>query len=610
MQETEEITTEAKPEPRFASIRRLPRLMRESWREDLVAFRNWWRKRRARTFDYVVLHVSGAMPERDPPRRSFLQRFLPLPEPALSIETLNVRLQRIGDAPNVQGVVIILRDLSDVGLARSQNIRASLKRLRTSGKEVVVYTPYLDLAHYYIATIADRVVAPPGAQFDVVGLVSQAVFVRDSLQKIGVEAEVLQVSPYKTAANVVSQSAITPEQLRQMTWLIDDMYDVLTADMARDRGMAQEAIKQLIDSAPFTAQQAAERGLIDCTAYEDQLPALLADGHDNLAAGPETDGSNGDEAPRGATLITWQEARSRLLERVRHPVEKFVGVVSIEGAIVMGASRQPPIELPIPIVGGAMAGEETVVQQLRSAAQDETIAAVVVHVESGGGSSLASDLMWREIAQLATCKPVVAYMGNVAGSGGYYVSAGGTHIMSQRSTITGSIGVVLVRMSISELLKKSGVNSSIVKRGQHADLYVDPRPLTLEERAVLWEVVQDSYEQFKAIVQNARGLEAHELEEIAGGRVWTGRQALDKRLVDSHGDFVDAIHLAASMAGLPSGEGIAIPTRNIGRRSAGYLPPKAGEPIASLIEVFSTRQIRSLNGQALAISPLDLQFNM
>lgn len=594
-----------------ASLRRLPQLIADGWREDMVALRNWWRRQRGAKVDYVIMRVSGALPERSPPPRNFFQRQLPLPPRPLTIESLNERFQRIADAGNVRGVVLVLGDFTMTGLARLQNLRQSLARLREAGKEVIIYTPYLDLAHYYVATAAGKIVAPPGAQFDVVGLQSEAVFLRDALERIGVEAEVLQVSPYKTAGNIFSESTITPEQRQQMEWLIDDTYEVLTEDVAQARGLSTDSVKSLIDDAPFTVEKALANGLIDVLGYEDELPDILSSVRPEAAATSAEAADSGSDPESNddnhVTLLTWPRARALLMEKVRRPTRRYIGVVDLDGIIVMGASRQPPVNLPIPFVGGAMAGEETLIQQLRRAEKDDAMAALILHVESGGGSSIASELIWRQITRVARKKPVLAYMGDVAASGGYFVSVGAQHIMSQRSTVTGSIGVLLARMNPEDLFDKLSINQVSISRGAHAGLFSEPRSLRSEERELLWNLMQDTYEQFKAVVGEGRHMEPERVEDVAGGRVWTGRQAKERRLVDSHGDFVDAVKTAARLADLPHDEQTLIRVKNLYARSGQYLPPQVEEPAKVLAGIFSGRHIRELNGRPLMLMPFEMR---
>lgn len=585
---------------------RLPQLIREGWRADLVALRNWWRRRRNEEVEFVVFRLAAPLPERSGPPRSFVQRQLPLPPRPLSLQTLNARLLRLADAGNVRGAVFVLGNLSGMGTGRLQNLRRSLMRLREAGKEVVVYTPYLDMTHYYVASAAGAVYAPPGAQFDVVGLQSEAIFLHDALEKMGVEAEVLRVSPYKTAGNLLSESGMTPEQERQMSWLLDDTYEALTADIAKSRGLTQDRLNGLIDQAPFSADQAVAYDLLDGLAYEDELPHLLRTGDEPPSLEESNDSASGSRES-GVRLLAWSQARRRLMEKVRRPSRKVIGVLTVDGLIAMGASRQPPVNLPIPLVGGAIAGEETIVKLLRQAGRDDAMAGLILHVESGGGSSLASELIWREIVQLKRKKPVLAYLGDVAASGGYFVSAGAARIMSQRCTITGSIGVILARMNPSSLLDKLAIQRASVSRGAHAGIYSEPRALREEERALLWQLLQDNYRSFKEVVAEGRGIPAEEIEPIAGGRVWTGRQAKDRGLVDTHGDFVDAVNQLAELCGLAVDDEDTIRTTDLFSTTETYLPPQSGTIANELADMLSASALRSMNGHPLLLMPMTLR---
>lgn len=595
--------------PRLA---RIPAAFRESWRADLVAFRNWLRSLRDARLDYVVLVLEGTLPERASPPRSFIQRRLPLPPEPLSLETLNRRLQAIADADNVKGAVFVLRGLTLSGLARAQNLRRAIERLRNAGKEAIVFTPTLDLAHYYVACAADRIVIPPGTHFEVLGLRTEVVFLKDALQQVGLEAEVFQISPYKTAGNVLDKSEMTPEQKEQLDWLLDDTFDVLTADMAHGRDKTQGEIKALIDEAPHFAREAVDESLVDHVAYEDELASLLAQ---SGAEGDETGAEKTDEQTEAqadevrATLLTWKDARRLLREKVRHPTQRYVGVVSLEGMIAMGRSRQPPVDLPIPLLGGALAGEETISTLLRRAERSDEMAALVFYVDSGGGLPLASDLIWRQLKRLATKKPVLAYMGDVAASGGYYVTVGAQRIMSQPGTTTGSIGVLTAHLNAEVLDEKLSLNRTSLKRGRRAGLYREVRPLNEEERQILWEGIEHTYEQFMDVVAEGRGVEREALDEIAGGRVWTGRQAKTRGLVDDHGDFLDAIRAAAEMAGLPTDDGRRIRVANLHPRSHETVLPQAYEPAQEVLRLLRGGHLRELNGKPLTLIPYRIRFH-
>lgn len=591
-----------------------------TWVSGTVSLRNWLRSLRGVSLDYVLMPLGGSLPERNAPPRSFIERQLPLPPPPLSLETLNGRLQAIADADNVKGVVFLFQGFG-AGLATLQNVRRAILRLREAGKEVVVFTPYLDTAHYYVASAADRIIIPPGVQFEVLGLRLEAVFLKDALAQVGMQMDVVQISPYKTALNMFGEPDITPEQQEQLTWLLDDRFDEMTAAMANGRSLSQSALQALINQAPLFAEDALAANLVDALAYEDELAYLLAEaaapaenGADKLSALPDS-----EEKRPSAKLTPWADAANKLTEKPRRRQKKFVGVISLEGGIVMGSSRKPPVDLPIPFVGGEMAGEETLCRLLRSAEKMEQMGALIFHVDSGGGSALASDLIGREIERLSKKKPVLVYMGNTAASGGYYVAAHADHIMCQTGTITGSIGVISGRLSTQGLWQKLNVNQVSLQRGDHAGLYQENKPLNESERQIFWNSIVKTYEQFKQVVANGRSLPYAELDPLCEGRVWTGGQAANLKLVDSHGDFVDAVRKAAEMGGLETDETFEISVMNVYEKDGRYLPPRpfeTGSPtdepvqnLADLARLLLGDNIAAFNGRPLLLMPFKLRLS-
>lgn len=606
----------------------LGRELRDLWRSFTTAlsnsglsFRNQLRQMQRAELDYIVIPIGGPLPERDAPPRSFLQRQLPLPPEPISLETLNRRLQAIAQAGNVKGVVFVFRGFS-AGLATLQNFRSAVLRLRDAGKEVVVYTPYLDLPHYFVATAADRIIIPPTAQFDVLGLRSETVFLKDVLAQVGVEAEVIQISPYKSAFDMLGKADMTPQLREQTNWLLDSIFDTLTAALADGRRKTQEEIKTLIDQSPLFAEEALAFGLVDALGYEDTLTYELA--APNKPADPpltpeaepvvpaeqtknEPPPPQEQERPK-ATLRAWREARSMLLEKPQRPSRQHIGVISLTGTITMGPSRQPPIDLPLPFIGGAAAGEETLIQLLRQAEADDQMAALIFHVDSGGGAALASDLIWRQLERIAQKKTVLAYLGNIAASGGYYVATAASHIMAQPLTLTGSIGVIMAHISTADLFQKIQANRVSITRGKHAGLYSDEAPLTAEERDILWAGVVEAYQQFKKVVADGRDLPLTELDPISEGRVWTGEQALGHRLIDSYGDFQDAIEKAAELAGVPAGPDRLIQVVNLHAQDRHYRLPQPFEAAEEIARLLTAEQWRALIGRPLMMLPYHIRF--
>jgi protease-4 len=596
-------------------LRELRTVLTDQWISFAATLRNQFRTIRRVRLDYVIIPLSGHLPERDAPARSFIQRQLRLPAPPFSMQALNRQLRAVADASNVTGVVVVLQGL-DLGLASAQNLRRAFQRLRECGKELILFSPYLDLTHYYVATAADRIIAPPGAQFNVLGLRSELLFFKDALARLGVEAEAIQISPYKTGPNAFSRSDITPEQQEQLDWLLDDWYDMITADMADGRSLDQDQLKKLIDGAPYFAKQAKELGLVDMVAYEDEIPFILAKSgsEDGSAEVKKSNGDLGDNSDNAnepkARLKSWSQASPMLTEIPRRRPTKFVGVISLEGAITMGPSRTPPIDLPIPLFGGATAGEQTLVQLLRQVEKIDDMAALIFHVDSGGGSSLASELIGRQIKRISQDKTVLIFMGDAAASGGYYVSAAAEHIMCQPATVTGSIGVWSIHLNTQDLYRSASINRIGLDRGERADLYSDAGPLTSEERRVFQDGVVKAYDQFKTIVSDGRGLPYEELDPVCEGRVWTGRQALEHRLVDSHGDFVDAVRKAAELAGLPCDDQHIIPVANFYPGEPRYAPPlpfPAGDALEQLQRLLSGETLQALEGQPLLMMPFEIR---
>lgn len=568
------------------------------------AIRNRIRLYRNPDIGYVIYPLSGSLPERSEPPRSFVERRLPLPPPAQSLQGINYTFRALGEAKNVRGVVILLKNING-GLAKLQNLRAAIRRLQAAGKRVIVYTPTLSLSHYYVAAAADRIVVPPPTEFSVLGLQADKIYLKEALASVGVSAEVVRISPYKSAGNTMAESTMTPEERKQTEWLLDEQFDMITADIAADRKLEQSAFKELINIAPFNAQAALEHNLVDAVQYDDVLAYLLAD----------WDGDKPNKTDERAKVKLTHIGRAwrsiNLVTRKRYT--KFIGVVQIKGAITMES-----VSSPIPFSGAPdTASQSHLVPLLRYAAKKDDMAALIIYVNSPGGSALASDLIWREIDMIQRKKPVVVYMGDVAASGGYYVSASSSHIMSQRATITGSIGVIMTRLATRGLYQKLNVQQVSLKRGDNAGLYRSNEPLNDEARDVLWHRLVETYDQFKMVVANGRELAIDTLDPICEGRVWTGRQALTHSLVDSHGDFNDAIEQARNLAELPNDPTVNIPVVNYTGRSSRYVIPETVEPTAgdinqlvdSLLTLFGDTTMRELSGKPLYMMPSQIKFH-
>lgn len=491
---------------------------------------------------YLVLDLAGPLPEFAPSRPRWQQMLarlgVPAPHIPLSLSRLRRALDQIAADPRPLGVLLRLDHL-EVDWATAQSLRGLLARFRASGKRVVAYTETdLDPLTYYVACAAEKIFTPPGVTWLVVGLRSEALFLKEALAAWGVEMEVVAVSPYKTAGDMFSRAAMTDEQREMLTWILDEVYAQLVRGIAAGRGLSEEQARAAIDQAPFLAADAHAAGLLDGVCYLDEARPHL----------PLPEGAApGAEPP----ALTPMSKVARLLVRpVRWYSGKAVAVVSVEGLIVPGESQRAPV--PLPVVGGAQAGAETIVQQLRGVEQDDDLAALVLHVDSRGGSALASDLIWREVERIRRKKPVVVFMGDTAASGGYYVSATADWIVAQPLTVTGSIGVIYMKPVLKGLFERVRVNPEAVTRGAHAGLYAPEVPFDASLRPLVEKLTADLYAQFKEKVQAGRELDPEALEAVAGGRVWLGVQAHARGLVDELGDFETALAKARELAKLPT----------------------------------------------------------
>ncbi|MEM7332981.1 MAG: signal peptide peptidase SppA [Chloroflexota bacterium] len=595
--------------------------VRFDWQRTTVNLSNSIKRARFPKIDYVVMPLFGGLPERDAPPLSFIQRQLPINNtPSLSVETLMRRFKAIEESENVSGVLLNLQGIGG-GLATFQSVRQGIVQLKEAGKTVVVYTTTLSLGHYFLAVAADKIIIPPSASFDVLGFHGSLSFYKDLLDKFGVELEGFQISPYKSAVDPYTKSDISPELEEMTNWLLDERYDLLVTAVSQGRNMSVETVKSLIDNAPMSANEALANGLVDHLGYEDQLEEILSGKHidspeneinedvvtETEEASDEDDIESDEET--AVQLMLWNKAAPFLTEKPKRRHRKFVGIVSLEGAIMRGRSQDSPINLPIPIVGGGTSGDLTLTAVLRQAIENDNIAALVFFVNSPGGDALASDIIGREIGRIAEKIPVVIYMGDVAASGGYYVSAISNHIVAQAGTITGSIGVVSAKPTLDGVNEKLGITQVEISRGENSGIYSSTKALTESQKEKFFDNIKEIYRQFKEVVSRGREIPFDDLDPICLGRVWTGRQALEHNLVDSLGSIQDAIEIAAELAELPMGEHDQVSVRNIYGKGASYQLPKSLETAEFFTSIFTQKAIKSLINRPLMLMPFDINLS-
>ncbi|WP_188963851.1 S49 family peptidase [Deinococcus aquiradiocola] len=495
---------------------------------------------------WVVLDLAGDYPALNPgnPLAALLNR-------QETLEGLTARLERLERAEWLHGVLVRFGAYS-AGLATSRAIRDALARL-SEHKRTVAFVSSLGMPNLLAASGAGEIVSPESAEVNVLGLGMEVTYLGAFLKRHGVTFENLRIREYKSALTRFSDDQMDPHNREQLTRLLDSMEGSWAEDLAAARGLSVDAVRGWLDHPVSSATAALQAGLIDRVAYEDEL------------VGPAT-------RPMGAVLDLLKPA-GRAGRRAGR-----VAVVPVVGTIMTGRSQRNPL----PIFGGVTAGSDTVVAALKRAGQDEQTKAVVLYVDSGGGSALASDLIWREVSVLEGLgKPVVAVMGGVAASGGYYVLAGARHVVASPYTITGSIGVVSGKPVLEEFNRRQGLNPEAVTRHDAGLIYSPSRPFSASQRELMERSIEEVYDRFTARVAQGRGLTQERVNELGRGRIWSGQDALQHGLVDELGDLHTGIRRACELSGLPYGA----PTWTATPKARGPLPEfvqEAGREAAGL----------------------------
>ncbi len=454
---------------------------------------------------WLQVDVDGPVVEFPTPRRPSLALLGGGPR-SVAISALHEIADRLPGAPRVRGVVLVVRSLG-AGMATAASLRRAILRLRETGREVVVFLPNGgDTKELYVASAASRVVVAPHTTLAPIGFVSSSRYAKRTLDKLGIAADRLAAGDYKSAGETLALDKMSDPQREQLGAVLDAFYEELVDAISTGRRLDRERAKAVVDGAPYTASKAVELGLVDATAYEDQLATVL--------------GKDGRRAPLVAATRFLAARRARVLPRLGRP--PVIAVLPLHGAIAGGT--------------GALAMDERFVSAVRAVRSSRRIRGVVLHVDSPGGSALASDRMHHELVQLAREKPLVAYFGNVAASGGYYAGVAAHHIVAEPTTITGSIGVIAARLVVEPLLDKLGIVTETMKRGAHAALLDPLHRVDDEERAALEGEIQSFYETFLDVVADGRKRTRDEVHAVAQGRVWSGRDAKEKGLVDELGD--------------------------------------------------------------------------
>lgn len=478
----------------------------------------------------LILNVSGSLPDYTPD--DAFARAVGFAEPQ-SFTSLLTQLRKAKVDDRISGVFLDI-SFPGIGWGRADELRDAIADFRTSGKPAYAYMEIGSNKEYYIATAADKIFLPPSGDIYINGFAAEAMFYKGSLDKLGIEADVIQIGPkYKNAPDQYTKKEMGDGQKEVINALLDEYFGRFTNAIAESRKKSVDDVKALVDEAPYNARQAKELGLIDGAFYREEVYHELKT---KLGYGETED----------LRVMRTREYKEIPSDSLGLNNGERVAVIFASGAINVGRSSEGPF-------GGEMVGSDTIVQAVNDAAADRSIKAIVLRVDSPGGSALASDLMWYAIENAKAKKPVVVSMGDVAASGGYYIATNANKIVAQPSTVTGSIGVFMGKPVVKGLYDWLGITNEYVMRGKNSGIFRETEKWTPTERAKMEAQTNGIYwDNFLPKVASGRNMSIEKANEIAQGRVWTGTQAKGNGLIDEFGGLERAIQIAKELAQLPT----------------------------------------------------------
>jgi len=465
----------------------------------------------------LVLKVGGDLQEMEP--GGVIGQFFEAPP---TVRSLVESLRKAKVDTRISSVII--RPMGAAALwGKIQEVRDAITDFRRSGKPIIGFLEYGGQQEFYLATACDKVFLVPTSSLDLTGMANYERFLRGTLDKIGAYPDTMHIGEFKTASNTFTEHTFTPAHREMAESLNSDMYTQLIRGIANGRHKSEAEIRTLVDHGPFLPEDAVRAGLVDDVAYEDEIDDKVQLGKGKVNFLNDAD---------------YRRVSPTSLGLNRGP---RIAVIYATGVIASGESNY---DSP----SGQVVGADTMAESLRKARADSSIKAIVLRIDSPGGSAIASDVIWREVMLTRNVKPLIASMSDVAASGGYYIAMPAHAIVAQPATLTGSIGVVMLKFVIDGTLKKLGMNVEGVSKGRFADLYSPVRAFTPEERAKVQEQMQATYDTFVEKAAAGRNTTPERIDAIAQGRVWTGAQGKEIGLVDELGGLERALVVARQRA--------------------------------------------------------------
>jgi protease-4 len=482
----------------------------------------------------LTLEIGGDLAEMAPADVVTYLRGVRLP----TVRSVVDNLRKAKVDRRINGVFVRLTGFSSPYWSKVQEVRDAIADFRTSGKPVYAYLEYGDDRSYYLATAADKVFLLPSSPLQLTGLATYQVFLRGTLDKVGVFPDLHHIGDYKTASNTFTEKTYTAAHREMDASLNRDLFNQVVSGIALSRKRSEAQVRALVDEGPFLPEQALRAGLIDGVSYEDQAVQQLRE----ASSVESTNNIDGDDYARIALSALGLNRGPR------------IGVIYAAGAITGGRSGYDPLN-------GATVGSETLIRAIRDARQDSSLRALILRIDSPGGSVAASDAIWRELTIARTeqpDRPIVASMSDLAASGGYYIATPAHVIVAQPSTLTGSIGIFGGKFVSGGVYEKLGANIEVESLGKNAQMNSPARPYNADEARKVLEQLRAFYDDFVRKVAVSRNRTPEAIDQLARGRVWTGQQGKANGLVDELGGLYRAVELAKARAKIEPGSEVEL----------------------------------------------------
>lgn len=478
---------------------------------------------------YLYIPINGTLPEYMAP-----SAFEELTRGAtLDLKKIRENLEKAAIDQRINGVVLNLGFIQ-AGYAKINEIISYIDKYRESGKKIYAYMDFGLTKEYVLATACDSIFMPESSNLFVIGHGAGVTFYKGLFEKMGIQADFVHVGEFKNAPDSYTKSKMSDSQRLVLNNILDQFYENTVQTIAKRRNISVQVVDELIQNqSGFTGRSALENGLIDATLYKDEVADLL---------------NYNNSKP---ILISANTYASVPISSLGLRKQSGIAVVHISGTISGGNDVNDPIF-------GKLAGSGTIVKNLQDATSSKSTKAIILRIDSPGGSAIASDEIWKAVKEASDKKPVIASISDYGASGGYYIAMGADTIISNPLSLIGSIGIFAGKFSSEKLYEKVGLGYERILRGKNAALFSTNSLWSKSERAIIQRLIDEFYQNFVTKVAESRRMSYEDVDKISQGRVWSGSQGFQNGLVDTSGTFYDAIKFAKKMAGIDKDESVRL----------------------------------------------------